>query len=252
MLTAITREVSPAMNRCELTFLHRQEIDIAKAVEQHRRYELCLASLGVVVVPLPAEPDLPDSVFVEDPAVVVDEVAVVTRLGAESRRKEAELLAKALEVYRPLSRIQEPGTLEGGDVVRVGRSIFVGRSQRTNEEGLRQLGALLSPCQYTVTAVAVHGCLHLKSACCSLDSETLLVNREWIDVSRFEGFRLIDVEEPWAADVLAIGETVLMPTGFPETRRKIESLGWKVETVDVSELQKAEAGVTCMSVVFES
>jgi dimethylargininase len=252
MLTALTRAVSPAMNRCELTFLDRKEIDLARAAGQHREYELCLASLGIVVVPLAAEPDLPDSVFVEDPAVVVDEVAVITRMGAPSRRREAEQLARALEVYRPLSRISEPATLEGGDVVRSGRKIFAGRSQRTNEEGIGQLAALLSPCQYTVTPVDVHGCLHLKSACCALDSSTLLVNREWIDVSPFEGFRLIDVEEPWSADVLAIGDTVLMPAGFPGTRRKLETLGWKVETVDVSELQKAEAGVTCMSVIFES
>ena len=138
------------MNRCELTFLDRQEIDIAKASEQHRSYELCLASLGVVVVPLPAEPDLPDSVFVEDPAVVVDEVAVITRMGVESRRRESELLARAIEVYRPLNWLEAPATLEGGDVVRVGRRIFVGRSRRTNDEGIRQLSALLSPCEYTV------------------------------------------------------------------------------------------------------
>jgi dimethylargininase len=252
MLTAITRAVSPAINRCELTFLDRQEIDVAKAAQQHRRYELCLASLGVVVVPLPAEPDLPDSVFVEDPAVVVDELAVMARMGAESRRKESELLARTLEVYRPLNWIEAPGTLEGGDVVRAGRRVFAGRSSRTNEDGIRQLAELLDFCEYSVTPVDVHGCLHLKSACCALDSGTLLVNRAWIDPAPLEGLRLIDVEEPWSADVLAIGETVLMPAGFPETRRKLEASGWKVETVDVSELQKAEAGVTCMSVIFES
>jgi dimethylargininase len=221
-------------------------------VEQHRRYELCLASMGLVVVPLPPEPDLPDSVFVEDPAVVVDELAVMTRMGVESRRRESELLAQALEIYRPLNWIEPPGTLEGGDVVRAGRRIFVGRSQRTNAEGILQLDELLNFCEYSVTPVDVRGCLHLKSACCALDSGTLLVNRDWIDVEALEGFRLVDVEEPWAADVLAVGETVLMPAGFPETRRKIQTLGWKVETVDVSELQKAEAGVTCMSLIFES
>src|SRR5689334_23192905 len=129
MLTAITREVSPAMNRCELTFLDRREIDIGRAVEQHRDYERCLAALGIVVVPLEADPDLPDSVFVEDPAVVVDEVAVMTRMGAASRRAESEFLARVLELYRPLRWLTEPATLEGGDVVRVGRQIFVGRSQ---------------------------------------------------------------------------------------------------------------------------
>jgi dimethylargininase len=252
MLTAITREVSPSMNRCELTFLDRREIDIGRAVEQHRDYERCLAALGIVVVPLEADPDLPDSVFVEDPAVVVDEVAVMTRMGAASRRAESEFLARVLELYRPLQWLTEPATLEGGDVVRVGRKIFGGRSKRTNEEGIRQLVAALDPFGYTVTPVDVHGCLHLKSACCSLGDGALLVNRDWIDVTPFAGFRLIDVLEPWAADVLAVRDEVLMPAGFPETAKKLEGLGWRVQKVDVSELRKAEAGVTCMSVIFET
>jgi dimethylargininase len=253
MLTAITRAVSPALDRCELTFLERQEIDIAKAIAQHRRYRDCLVELGLAVLTLPAEPDLPDSVFVEDPAVVVDEVAVILRMGALSRRAESESLARALAPYRPLRRLQEPATLEGGDVVRVGRRIFVGLSGRTNRVGIEQLAGQLEPFGYTVCAVEMRGCLHLKSACCSLGGDWLLANREWVDTEPFAGLCIVDVapHEPAAADVLAIGETLLIPAAFPDTAERLARLGRQVIPLDVSELMKAEAGVTCMSVVFE-
>src|SRR5579872_4391360 len=126
MLTAITRAISPAINRCELEFLERQEIDLAKAAAQHEAYERFLAEMGASVISLPAEPDLPDSVFVEDPALVLDEVAVMTRMGALSRRREVDTLAEALARFRPLRWLQEPATLEGGDVLRIGRKLYVG------------------------------------------------------------------------------------------------------------------------------
>jgi len=254
MLIAITRAVSPALNRCELTFLDRQEIDVAKAIDQHRRYRDCLVELGLTVLTLPAEPDLPDSVFVEDPAVVVDEAAVILRMGAESRRGEAESLAMALAPYRPLRRLREPATLEGGDVVRVGRRIFVGLSGRTNRAGIEQLAAELAPFGYSVTAVAMQGCLHLKSACCGLGGGRVLANRAWVDCAPFTGLGIVDVDpaEPAAADVLAIDGTVLIPAAYPATAERLARLGLRVAPVDVSELMKAEAGVTCMSVVFEA
>lgn len=239
------------MNRCELTFLERQKIDIGCACAQHRAYEDRLRALGVQVISLPALPDFPDSVFVEDPAVVLDEVAVLARPGAESRRAEAEHLAEALAQFRPLRRIEAPGTLEGGDVIRAGRRLFVGASGRTNAEGIGQLKAIAEPLGYSVRAVEVRGCLHLKSGCCYLERETMLAYRAWIDAEAFAEFRILDVEEEWAADVLAIGDLVLMPDGFPRTRALLEREAFKVRTVDVSELQKAEAGVTCMSLVFE-
>jgi dimethylargininase len=252
MLRAITRAVSPSMNRCELTYLDRQEIDIARAGEQHAAYVRCLRELGLSVCELPADPALPDCVFVEDPAVVVDEVAVITRMGAESRLPEAEAMAEALGRFRPLCRMRAPATLDGGDVFRVGRTLFAGVSQRTNREGIAQLAAAVAPYDYDVQPVEVRGCLHLKSGACWVGGETLLVNRDWIDVSAFTGYYLLDVEEPWAADVLAIGNVVLMPDGFPKTRALLERRGFAVRTIDVSELQKAEAGVTCMSVIFRT
>jgi len=252
MLKAVTREVSPAMNRCELSYLDRVEIDVAKAAEQHRRYEACLRAMGAEVIALPAEPEMPDSVFVEDPALVVEEVAIMTRPGAESRRQEGESLAKTLARFRPLRWIEAPATLEGGDVMRAGKTLYVGASARTNAAGLAQLEEELKPHGYRVRPVEVRGCLHLKSGCSYLGDGIVLANRAWADTAAIEGMRIVDVapEEPWAANVLTIGGIALMPAGFPGTAEIVERLGWKVRAVDISELRKAEAGVTCSSLIF--
>jgi dimethylargininase len=258
MLIGITRSVSPSLNRCELGYLPRQPIDVAKAAQQHRAYEDCLRDLGVRVISLPAEPDLPDSMFVEDPAVVVEEAAIMTRMGAESRRGESKSLAAALSHHRPIRLpdqwMREPGTLEGGDVLRLGSTLFVGVSRRTNAEGVAQLAAELEPFGYSVKAVEVRGCLHLKSACCSLNERTLLANRSWIDATPLETFRIIDVPaaEPHAANVLAVEGSVLVAAAFPRTAALLQSLGWKPRVLDISELMKAEAGLTCSSILFES
>jgi dimethylargininase len=253
-LTAITRAVSPSMNQCELAFVERQDIDIAKAVAQHAQYEACLRSLGIAVVSLPAIPDYPDAVFVEDPAIVLDEVAIMTRMGAESRRGESESLAEAVTRFRPLRWIAGPGTLEGGDVVRIGRKLFVGKSARSNAAGVAQLARELAPFGYPVRSVDMQNCLHLKSACTYLGRDTILANREWVDLRPFTECRVIEVapSEPAAADVLAIGDRIIIPASFPETAALLDRAGWRVLPIDVSELQKAEAGVTCMSLVFEA
>lgn len=253
MMTAITRAVSPAMNSCELAFLPRQAIDIALAGEQHRRYEDCLRHLGVRVLSLPAEPDLPDSVFVEDPAVVLDEVAVITRMAVASRRGEAESLAQALAPFRRVRRMAPPATLDGGDVMRVGRRLFVGRSERTNADGIRQLRELAEEFGHTVEAVEVCGCLHLKTGCCWLGDDRVLANPAWIDSDSLTGFEIWPVpsEEPWGANVLVVGGTVVVPASAPQTRWLLESRGMRVEALDIGELMKAEAGLTCMSLLFK-
>src|SRR6266446_10139797 len=169
-LTAITREVSASINNCQLSFHARQPIEVAKAIAQHKAYRSCLAELGVWVVSLPAEPELPDAVFVEDAAVVLDEVAVISIMGAPARRREARSLADALSRYRPLRFLREPATLDGGDVLRVGRRIFAGISQRTNRQGIAQLRGVLGAFDYQVQPVEVRGCLHLKSACSYIGS----------------------------------------------------------------------------------
>jgi dimethylargininase len=252
MLRALTREVSPAIANCELEFLDRQPIDLVLASEQHRQYQACLAELGVLIEILPAAADLPDGVFVEDPAIVLDEIAVITRMGALSRRGEGETLARALEKYRELRYIVEPGTLEGGDVMRVGKTLYAGYSRRTNVAGIQQLAGMLHPLGYFVVPVEVRGCLHLKSACCYLGDDTVLANRAWMDPDALCGLKILDVEEPRGANALRIGETVLMPAAFPRTCELLERSGFQVRTVDNSELLKAEAGVTCTSLIFDA
>jgi dimethylargininase len=254
MLIAITRAVSPAINQCEIGFIERVPIDLAKANQQHRQYEALLAELGANVVSLPAEPDYPDSVFVEDPAIVLDEVAIMTRMGADSRRGESESLARALERYRPLRWLREPATLEGGDVMRIGRTLYVGVSQRSNREGIEQFTAELAPFGYTVAPVAVEGALHLKTACCSLGNGAILANRAWLDLAPLAHFRIVDVApgEERGSNVLSVGGSVIVPANFPRTAEIIEREGLRVRPLDVSELMKAEAGVTCCSLLFES
>jgi dimethylargininase len=254
MLTAITRAVSPAIVHCELSFIDRKLIDLATAQQQHHAYEKLLSNLGARVISLPAEPDLPDSMFVEDPAIVLDELAVILPLGTETRRREAASLAQALVKFRELEYISLPGTLEGGDVLRIGRKLFVGFTQRSNSEGLRQLAAILAPHNYEVIAVPVTGCLHLKSAVTYVGRNTLLANRAWFDTRPFAGHEWIDVDsaEPHAANALALGVTIIFPASFLRTRARIEARGFHVTLLDISELQKAESGLTCSSLLFES
>jgi dimethylargininase len=252
MLTAITRAVGPTFDQCNLEFLTRQPIDVARAMDQHRAYETCLRELGLRVVSLPADPELPDGLFVEDPALVLDEVAVICRMGAEVRRKESDSLAEAVARFRPLERMTAPGTAEGGDVVRIGKTLYVGVSPRTNREGIAQLGDLIGRHGYRAAPVVVTGCMHLKSACCFIGEDTVLANREWMEPGAFGDFKILDVAEPWAADVLRVGDTVIVPESFPETRELLERSGFRTRSLDVSELQKAEAGVTCMSLIFDA
>ena len=254
MLTAITRGVSPAIVNCELTFVQRAPIILTKAIDQHGAYERALQHFGARVVSLPPEPSLADSMFVEDPALVLDELAIIFPLGTESRRAEAESLAKALSPYRQLKYVRLPGAMEGGDLLRIGRRIFAGLSKRTNAEGIRQLHAIVEPHGYEVTAVPVTGCLHLKSAVTSLGGNTMLANRAWVDSSCMAGFEWIDVaaEEPHAANALAFGNSVILPASFPLTRARIEVRGFEVMPLDISELQKAESGLTCSSLLFEA
>jgi dimethylargininase len=254
MLTAITRAVSPAIVNCEISFIDRKPIDLATAQQQHHAYENLLGKLGARVISLPAEPNLPDSMFVEDPAIVLDELAVILPLGTETRRREAPSLAQALAKFRKLEYVSLPATLEGGDVLRIGRKLFVGLTRRSNAEGIRQLAAILAPHNYEVIAVPVTGCLHLKSAVTHLGRNTLLANRAWFDAAPFAVHQWIDVDpaEPHAANALALGGTIILPASFTRTRARIEARGFHVTPLDISELQKAESGLTCSSLLFET
>ncbi len=252
MLVAITREVSPAINRCELTNLERVPIDLETARQQHRNYEAALASLGVEVHRLPAEADLPDSVFVEDAAVVLDECALLTRPGAGSRRPEVASIADALRPFRQLVQIQAPGTLDGGDVLRLDRTLYVGLSTRSDRSAIDQAQAFLAPYGYRLRGVPVSGCLHLKSAVTQVSAQVLLVNPAWVDQADFSGMSLIEIDpsEPYAANGLLVGETLIYQPAFPKTLRRLEQAGIHPLLVDASELGKAEGALTCCSLVF--
>ena len=252
-MRAIVRLPSPALSRCALTFLDRQAIDFERALAQHAAYVSALQTSGSDVCILPPEPDLPDAVFVEDTAVVVDECAVITRPGIDSRRPETETILAALTAVRPIVRITEPGTLEGGDILRVGRTILAGQTPRTNAEGTRQLAAALGPHGYVVVPIEPAGCLHLKSAVTYIGDETVLVNPAWIDVDLFSRWQCVPVapEEPFGANALLAGGIVHVAASAPRTRRKLDALGFRTEAIDTSEFEKAEAALTCLSLLFE-
>lgn len=253
MIIAVTRQVSPRLAECELTHIERLPIDLNLARQQHRQYNQALRQLGCQVIELPAEADLPDSVFVEDTAIILPEIAVITRPGADSRKPEVESIAPVLSRYRPLAHIQPPATLDGGDVLVLGKKIFVGISTRSNPPAIVQLQKILAGYGYQVDGIHLHDCLHLKSAVTRLDDQTLLINRAWVDTKPFEHYHLIDVDpdEPFGANCLSIGGVVLYPSAFPKTLQRIREQGFSVLTVDVSELAKAEGAITCCSLILE-
>lgn len=253
MLIALTRPISPSIAHCELTHLERQPIDVDLARAQHTKYEACLAQLGCVVQRLPGAPDLPDSVFVEDIAIVLEETAVITRPGATSRRPEIPSIVQALRPYRKLCYIEKPGTLEGGDVLRLGRTLYVGLSGRSNPDGVEQLRCLVTPLGYSVEGVAVRGCLHLKSAVTQVAEGTLLINPEWVSADRFGAMKVITVDpgEPHAGNALLLNGTAIIAAEYPATQARLEAAGIPLAVVDVTELAKAEGAVTCCSLIFE-
>lgn len=256
MLTALVRPPTDALARCELTYLDREPIDVAQAQRQHAAYVDCLRELGVRILALSPEPEMPDAIFVEDTAIVVDEVAVITRPGANSRRGEVATVAEALRPYRSIRTLTAPATLDGGDVLEIGRAFYVGIAPggRSNEEGVAQLHEHLAPYGYTVHAVALDGCLHLKTAATYLGRGSLLAHPAWLDLERFANVELLAVpaDEPYAANTLTIGDTTLLPANFPQTRALLERHGFTVRTIETTELQKAEAGVTCQSILFDA
>ncbi len=247
MLTCFTREVSPALGDCELTHAPRQSVDVELARIQHAAYEDALRALGAHVERLSPAPRAPDGVFVEDTALVLPEVAVILRPGAPSRRIETTSVAKALGAFRELRTVRSPGTIDGGDVLRVGKKLFVGRSSRTNADGIDQLSTVVDEFGYEVFPVEIRDCLHLKSAVTQIGPNLLLVNRDWLLDFPFGNMEMIDVDpdEPAAANALMINGTVIYPVNFPATAERMRHRGVRLAAVDVSEIQKAEGGVTC-------
>ncbi len=251
-MLALTHLPSPYMAQCQLTHLARAPIDHDLASRQHEEYCRVLHECGVEVVTLDVNRDLPDCAFVEDTAVVLDEVAILAPMGTAARRSEPAAIERELRKYRAIQRIELPATLEGGDVLRVGYTLLVGLSSRTSRAGIEALETIVRRHGYAVLAVPVSGCLHLKTACTALDDQHLLVNPAWLDVRPLRGFKLIHIpeEEPWAANTARVGGSVCLAAGQPRTAELIRGLGFDVRTIDLSEFAKAEGGVTCLSLLF--
>jgi dimethylargininase len=252
MPRAFTRAVSPRISECELTHLQRTRIDAAKAAEQHARYEEALRSAGLEVVRLPDLPDGPDAVFVEDTAILLDGHAVITRPGAASRMGETASTAAGLSDHFELHRI-ECGYLDGGDVLRIGKRLYVGRSTRTDASGISALAELVRPLGYEVIEAQLRDCLHLKTSTTLAGGVLLLYNGRCVDPAQFQGVESLAVhpDEPAAANCVSAGDRIIIPAGNPNTAAALTDRGFQVVEVDVSELQKAEAGVTCMSLIDE-
>jgi dimethylargininase len=251
MVIALTREVTAAITCCELTHLAREPIDVTRARHEHAEYERALAASGCTIRRLPAGPAEADAAFIEDTAVVLDEVAVIARPGAPSRRGETGPVAEALAAWRPLAEITAPATLDGGDVLRLGRTLFVGLSSRTNAAGADALERIAAPLGYSVERVPVRRCLHLKTGVSAVAEDAVLLNRAWVDADHFEGCAIVEVDpaEPFGANALRVGALLIHAAAHPRTRSRLESLGLEVRPVELDELAKAEAGPTCCSLV---
>lgn len=252
MLKAITRAVSRSIGCCELTFKPRESVDYAKAVSQHEAYRHLLSRRGVEVLHIEACEAHPDCCFVADTAVVLDELAIMASMGAQARRGETSAVEKILSHHREIARIEPPCTLDGGDVVCLGREIFVGCSGRTNPQGIEALTRIVRPFGYRVTPVAVTGSLHLTTACSALDEETVLLNPCWIDDKPFSRFAILPVPEaePWAANILRLGETICVEADSPRTLQLVGRYCADVEVIDISEFRKAEGSLSCLSILF--
>lgn len=252
MQIAITHEVSPKITDCELTFMERAPIDLELAKAQYLAYCDTISKLGAKVIKLSKNLAYPDCSFVEDVAIVLDELGIITSMGAESRRGEQQEVRVEIEKYRKIAVILPPANIEGGDVLRIGKTLFVGLSTRTNKQGVEALRIIAAPHGYEVISIEVPGCLHLKTGMTAIDEKMLLANKTWVNVTPIKGFKIIDVpnDEPWGGNILKIQDQVIAPASCPKTIELIKRHGINVHPVDISEFQKAEAGLTCMSIVF--
>ena len=252
-MIALTHQPSPNMQACERTFVPHLPIDFSLVVQQHAAYCQALAGCGALVRTLHLNSALPDCTFIEDTAVVLDEVAILCSMGTPSRQAEPAGIEPVLREYRPVEWILPPAKLEGGDVLRVGRRLLVGHSSRTNATGIAALATIAERYGYHVNSIPVHGSLHLKTACTALPDGRLLVNSAWLDITPLADFDLIPIlaAEPWGANICLAGGAVLLPAAHTQTAEIVSRLGFAVQPVEISEFSKAEGGVTCLSLIFE-
>jgi dimethylargininase len=252
-MLALTHVPSQNLDSGQRLHVPRGPIDYDLALVQHADYCRVLGACGARVQTLDVNRDRPDGTFIEDTAIVLDEVAVLASMGSAARRGEPAALEPELAKHRPLCRIEPPATIEGGDVLRIGRRLLVGLSSRTNRAGIEAFGEIVEPYGYRILPVPVHGCLHLKTACTALPDDTLLVNPSWLDERALHGFETVRIppEEPWAANTLLIGTTVCMAAEHVRAAAALRRRGLDVRTVPLSEFAKAEGGVTCLALIFD-
>jgi dimethylargininase len=253
-MLAITHLPSPKMEHGERTFIGRDPIDFQLALRQHAEYHRLLLLCGASVQTLVVNSHLADCAFIEDTAVVLDEVAILCSMGTPSRLAEPMPIHAELGKHRRAIPIEPPATLEGGDVLRVGKTLLVGRSSRTNSAGIEALDAITRPLGYRVVAIPVHACLHLKTACCALPDGRLLVNPSWIDLKPLTDFKQIEVppDEPFGANILLVQDHIIIEATNARTTALIREFGFQVHPINLSEFAKAEAGVTCLSLLIAS
>ncbi len=227
--------------------------DFKKALSQHDDYIEALRSCGLKVIVVEHDSRYPDGMFVEDTAVLTNNFAVITNPGASTRRgEEKEIGAILKRFYKDIKKITTPATLDGGDVMRAGDHLYVGLSARTNQEGAAQLISIAGEYGYSGSTIEIREALHLKSGVSYIENNTLITAGEFIERSEFSGFRKITVDddEAYAANSIWINGSVLVPAGFPETKSKIESEGYRVLEIDVSEFRKLDGGLSCLSLRF--
>lgn len=253
MKIGLVRKPDASIARCELTHLEREQIDFNLLLKQHDQYVSCLRKAGIKVEFLPELPLSGDGVFVEDTALVLDEVAVICHPGADSRKNETDSVQLALSKYRKvIKKINGAATVDGGDLLKINRKIYVGQSTRTNAAAHEQLKSFLSQYGYEVITVPVSKCLHLKTGVCFLGNNTVLLNPAWINPDTFKGMTIIEVDdsEPFGANAILLDDLIIHNSAFPLTQKRIKNEGFRVESLSITELAKAEAGLTCISLIF--
>lgn len=251
-IIALVRAVSDAIADCQLTHIERVSIDVERARAQHTRYVATLQTLGCSVIELPPLHDCPDAVFVEDTAIVLPELAIITRPGAVSRQAETASVASVLGEYRPLATVSgASATLDGGDVVVDGKAIYVGLSARSNQAAIEQLAKATAPFGYRVKGVPLRHCLHLKTAVTRIADATFVGNPDWYDAEAMPGQHLhISPDEPFAGNTVQLGGSLLRAAEFPRTNAQLKQAGYDVHTVPADELARAEGAVTCCSLLI--
>jgi dimethylargininase len=248
---AITRKPGKTFDR-GITTSDLGVPDYELVLKQHAVYIDTLNSIGLDVIELDSLPDYPDAHFVEDTAVVTPEVAIITNPGAPSRRGEEKSIAEVLLQYRQVEYIQSPATVDGGDVLMIGNHFFIGISERTNHHGADQLGRILQKYGKTWTILQAGAGLHFKSSVNYVGKNSIVVTQDFINHEALNGYDKIIVEKEaeYSANTLLINDHLLLPEGFPDTKTKLESLGLPIIELDVSEMQKMDGGLTCLSIRF--